>query len=102
VSAHNLMTLSKRTSLNVYEADIFNCSRQSLVVSLLLTNCGFSWAIGTAGCPKILIMQAFSVVEFRAAAPTIAVARRVVSKQSGWRACTPEATLVSVESGLGN
>ncbi len=30
VSAHNLMTLIKRTSLNVYEADIFNCSRQVL------------------------------------------------------------------------
>jgi hypothetical protein len=30
MSAHNLMTLFKRTSLNVYDADIFNCSRQSL------------------------------------------------------------------------
>jgi hypothetical protein len=28
VSAYNLMTFSKRTSLNVYEAAIFNCSRQ--------------------------------------------------------------------------
>jgi hypothetical protein len=28
VSAHNLITLIKRTSLNVYDADIFNCSRQ--------------------------------------------------------------------------
>jgi len=28
VSAHNLMTLIKRTSLIVYDADIFNCSRQ--------------------------------------------------------------------------
>ena len=28
MSAHNLMTLIKRTSLNVYDADIFNCSRQ--------------------------------------------------------------------------
>jgi hypothetical protein len=28
VSAHNLMTLIKRTSPNVYEADIFNSSRQ--------------------------------------------------------------------------
>jgi hypothetical protein len=28
MSAHNLMTLFKRTSLNVYDADIFNCSRQ--------------------------------------------------------------------------
>jgi hypothetical protein len=30
VSARNLTTLIKRTSLNVYEADIFNCSRQLL------------------------------------------------------------------------
>jgi hypothetical protein len=29
MSAHNLVTLIKRTSLNVYEADIFNCSRQA-------------------------------------------------------------------------
>jgi hypothetical protein len=28
VSAHHLMTLIKRTSPNVYEADIFNCPRQ--------------------------------------------------------------------------
>jgi hypothetical protein len=28
MSAHNLMTLFKRASLNVYDADIFNCSRQ--------------------------------------------------------------------------
>jgi hypothetical protein len=28
VSAYNLMTSSERTSLNVYEAAIFNCSRQ--------------------------------------------------------------------------
>ena len=27
MSVHNLITLIKRTSLNVYEADIFNCSR---------------------------------------------------------------------------
>ncbi len=27
MSAHHLMTLIKRTSPNVYEADIFNCSR---------------------------------------------------------------------------
>jgi hypothetical protein len=30
MSAHNLMTLFKRTSLNVYDADIFNCSRHCL------------------------------------------------------------------------
>ena len=29
MSAHNLMTLFKRTSLIVYDPDIFNCSRQS-------------------------------------------------------------------------
>jgi len=29
VSAHNLRTLIKRTSLIVYDADIFNCSRQT-------------------------------------------------------------------------
>jgi len=29
MSAPNLMTLTKRTSLNVYGADIFTCSRQS-------------------------------------------------------------------------
>ena len=28
MSAPNLMTLTKRTSLNVYGADIFTCSRQ--------------------------------------------------------------------------
>jgi hypothetical protein len=28
VSAHNLITLTKRKSLNVYDADIFNCSQQ--------------------------------------------------------------------------
>ena len=28
MSTHNLMTLFKRTSLNVYDEDIFNCSRQ--------------------------------------------------------------------------
>jgi len=27
MSAHNLMTLFKRTSLIVYDPDIFNCSR---------------------------------------------------------------------------
>jgi len=30
MSAPNLMTLTKRTSLNVYGADIFTCSRQTL------------------------------------------------------------------------
>jgi len=29
MSAPNLMTLTKRTSLNVYGADIFTCSRQA-------------------------------------------------------------------------
>src|ERR1700687_5948505 len=29
MSAHNLMTLFTRTSLNVYDATIFNCSRQA-------------------------------------------------------------------------
>ena len=28
MSAHHLMSFFKRTSPNVYEADIFNCSRQ--------------------------------------------------------------------------
>jgi hypothetical protein len=40
MSAHNLMTLFKRTSLNVYDADIFNCSRQSPSAFLTATNCG--------------------------------------------------------------
>src|ERR1700737_2336192 len=31
MSAHNLMTLFKRTSLIVYDPDIFNCSRQRRV-----------------------------------------------------------------------
>ena len=35
MSAHNLMTLFKRTSLNVYDADIFNCSRQTRERSLM-------------------------------------------------------------------
>lgn len=30
MSALNLMTLIKRTSLNVYDADIFNCSQHDL------------------------------------------------------------------------
>ena len=30
MSAHNLMTLFKRTSLIVYDPDIFNCSRHTV------------------------------------------------------------------------
>jgi len=37
MSAHNLMSFIKRTSPNVYAADIFNCSRQSLAYIVVLT-----------------------------------------------------------------
>ena len=44
MSAPNLMTLTKRTSLNVYGADIFTCSRHSRVGFLLLDRAG-CWSI---------------------------------------------------------